>query len=119
MEYSDLIALYKQMDYLVLARFDNELTWANFPSKIPENMCYGIVPICSKVGDYTTYYLKNMVDSIFCEVGSKKRLVDAIRMGIKMPDDKFVAMHENSRKTAIEKFGYRNWASRIEDFLLS
>ena len=71
MEYSDLIALYKQMDYLVLARFDNELTRANFPSKIPENMCYGIVPICSKVGDYTTYYLKNMVDSIFCEVGAK------------------------------------------------
>lgn len=119
MEYSDLIALYKQMDYLVLARFDNELTRANFPSKIPENMCYGIVPICSKVGDYTTYYLKNMVDSIFCEVGSKKSLVDAIRMGIKMPDDKFVAMHENSRKTAIEKFGYRNWASKIEDFLLN
>ena len=67
----------------------------------------------------TASSLYNMVDSIFCEVGSKKSLVDAIRMGIKMPDDKFVAMHENSRKTAIEKFGYRNWASKIEDFLLN
>lgn len=119
MEYAELIELYRKMDFLVLSRFNNELTNANFPSKIPENMCFGIVPICTEVGDYTKYYLQNMVDSIFCKVGSIESMVTAIKTAINMSDNEYLCMRENARKTAVERFGYRNWAKRIESFLLS
>lgn len=62
MEYSDLLNLYQEMDFLFLARERNIITESNFPSKVPEMLAYGTVPVCSKVGDYTNLYLKNGID---------------------------------------------------------
>lgn len=76
MKYEELVKLYQNMHYLFLAREDNQMTQSNFPSKIPECMCYGIVPIMSNVGDAPKYYLKNQVNSIVfdgCTVSSCKQ----------------------------------------------
>lgn len=41
------------MCFMLLARTTSFMTIANFSSKVPEVMSYGIVPIANKVGDYT------------------------------------------------------------------
>jgi len=116
--YDELIRLYQAADFLVLARFDNPLTRANFPSKIPETLSFGIIPICTRVGDYTKYYLQDGVDSIFCRVGSAQSLVAAIRKALSMPEKQFLEMRNNARATAVERFGYQNWSKAVEDFIL-
>lgn len=50
MKYGELIGLYQEMHFLLLARGVSQMTLANFPSKVPETMCFGIVPIVSEVG---------------------------------------------------------------------
>ena len=54
LDYDDLIKLYRHMDYVLIARAKNKVTVSNFPSKIPEVMNYGVVPVCSDVGGLYT-----------------------------------------------------------------
>lgn len=118
MDYSELIDLYRNMDFLILARFDNKLTQSNFPSKLPESMSFGIVPICSRVGDYARYYLQDSYDSIFFEVGKVEACQRAIIKAVELSEEEFLRMRSNARKTAVNKFGYKQWSDRINDFLL-
>lgn len=117
--YSDLIELYREMDFLVLVRFNNPLTIANFPSKIPETLCFGIIPLCSRVGDYTSYYLQNGKDSIIFDVGKVESCVAAIRKTFSLTDEDYLSMRSQARHTAVTKFGYKNWASILDKFILS
>lgn len=119
MEYSELIDLYRSIDFLVLPRFCNAVTEANFPSKIPESLSFGIVPICSKVGDYTRYYLQDGYDSILFGTGDIGGCAEAIRTAIHMDESDYIKMRNNARKTAVEKFGYKVWAEKISEFLRS
>lgn len=47
--HGELIALYQKMHFLVIARNVCQRTLANFPSKVPEVMSLGIVPVVSDV----------------------------------------------------------------------
>lgn len=47
MKYDELIELYQNMNFLILARKTSQMTLANFPSKVPETMGFGIVPVVS------------------------------------------------------------------------
>ena len=117
LEYSELLNLYKQMDFLVLFRQKNTVTISNFPSKVPEMMNYGIVPVCSDVGDYTNYYLTDQLDSIFVRKCTAEDGAEAFRKAISLSYDDLIKMKEMSRKCAREKFDYRVWSSKIVDFL--
>lgn len=118
MEYDELINLYRQSDYLLLARAKNTVTLSNFPSKVPEMMNYGIVPVCSNVGDYTEMYLQDGIDSIQFQEDSVDSCTEAICKAIEIKGSpQYFMMKKKARQTAINKFDYRNWGKRIVEFL--
>lgn len=119
LEYDELLSLYKKMDFLLLAREKNIVTISNFPSKVSELMNYGIIPVCSDVGDYTELYLTDGEDSIIFEGDSKQACKQAIRDAISLTPEKLQSMKENARKCVEENFDYRIWSKKINDFILS
>lgn len=118
MKYNELIDLYREMDFLALPRFKNGVTEANFPSKIPESLSFGIIPVCSKVGDYTKTYLKDGYNSFLFKTGNVNECVRAIRKALNITEEDYLKMRGNARRTAVEEFGYENWSERISHFLI-
>ena len=118
MKYSELIDLYRKMDFLALPRFKNGVTEANFPSKIPESLSFGIIPVCSKVGDYTKIYLKDGYNSFLFETGNVNECIASIRKTLNMTEEEYLQMRENARRTAENEFGYKKWSERISQFLI-
>lgn len=118
MEYYDLMNLYNQSDYLLLARPENVVTISNFPSKVPEMMNYGIVPVCSKVGDYTETYLQDGYDSIQFAKDNTEACKLAVKKAIECKKNGMLKeMRANARKTAVEKFDFHSYGNRIINFL--
>lgn len=116
--YDDLMTLYGKSDFLLIARARNVVTLSNFPSKVPEMMSYGVVPVCSDVGDYTEIYLRDGIDSIQFENDSVSSCADAICRAIEIKESSNLAkMQEAARETVKEKLDYRNWGDRIVAFL--
>ena len=94
------------------------MTQSNFPSKIPECMCYGIVPIMSNVGDAPKYYLKNQVNSIVfdgCTVSSCKQ---AIYSALSVEWSKYKLLSESARRTAEKQFDYRQWSEKVSGMIM-
>ena len=118
MSYSELVELYKQMDFLLIPREANQMNRANFPSKVPETMCYGVIPVVSKVGDYTEYYLKNEENSFVFEGATPAACASALRRCVNCSDERLQKLSMKARAAAIEKFDYRNWNKKIEGFLM-
>ena len=116
-EYDSLIELYQNAHFLFLARPKTQMTMANFPSKVPEAMTYGVIPIVSNVGDYTQYYLTDGRDAIVFEGCEIDGCVEAIVRAVTMSSEKIQEMGDNARKTAENRFDYRMWCPRIEKFL--
>lgn len=116
MNYEDLIELYHTVDFLLIARQDNIVTQANFPSKVPEGLTYGIVPIVTRVGDYTSKYLDS-TNSIIFEKCTCEECAVALKKAIAMSDDEYKVLSNNARRLAEEKFDYENWTSILETFI--
>ena len=119
MEYEELLALYEQMHFLVIARNVCQRTLANFPSKVPETMAYGVVPIVSDVGEYTKYYLQDGIDSIFIDGDSVEAIVKSIRKALALDADEFERYSYHARKCAEEKFDYHVWTEQVRAMLES
>lgn len=117
MDYEDLIRLYNEMHFLILSRGINQMTLANFPSKVPEVMCYGVIPLVSKVGDYTKYYLTDSHDSFIFENNQVEECTSAIRRAANCSESELEQMSSNSRLTSVNKFSYKVWSERIRDFM--
>lgn len=117
MKYEELIELYQNTDFLMLPRKLNQMTRANFPSKVPETMCYGIIPIASDVGDYTRLYLKDGENSIIMHGSSPALCKEALEKAALMNTKERKRMEENARSTSIEIFYYLNWKTKVYDFL--
>ena len=117
--YTELLQLYKTMDFIFLSREKNIVTLSNFPSKIPELMCYAVVPVCSNVGDYAELYLHDNVDSVIFEGADSKGCLDGIRRALTLSNGQLLQMKKNARSCAENRFDYRNWAESISCFLES
>ena len=116
-EYEKLLALYHNMDYLFLAREKNIITESNFPSKIPEMLAYGAIPVCSKVGDYARLYLKDGINAIMFDGASAEACANAYRRAISIEENEMKKMHANARKLAEMKLDYRMWDTYLKAFL--
>lgn len=116
LQYEELVSLFQKMNYIVLIRKINKITIANFPSKVPECLGYGIIPVCTEVGDYTEYYL-NDENAIIIRGTSIKDCASAILKAVDLPQEKYEVMRNAARKTAVEKFYYKRWAPVISSFL--
>lgn len=117
MKYDKMIELFQKMHFLVIARNVSQRTLANFPSKIPETMNYGIVPIVSEVGDYTQYYLQDGINSIFIRGDSVEEICKSIRRATEMPIEEYRFFSEEARKLARETFDYHHWVAKVDDML--
>lgn len=117
MEYNELIELYRQIDFLLIAREINRVTLSNFPSKVPEMMVQGIIPVMTKVGDLPNLYLENGTDSILFEQCTVESCREAIVQAVQMNAAARRQMRDNARKTVKENFAYENWADSIYDFV--
>lgn len=116
MEYDELIDLYRKVDYLYMSRPDNLVTQANFPSKLPELMAYGIIPIGNRVGDYWTYLTDGM-DSIIFGQNTAEECAEALRRALSQTPQERKLMSLSARKTTCEKFDYRNWIDQLKGFM--
>lgn len=119
LNYSDLEKLYKKMQYLVLARKCNEITKANFPSKVPELMAYGVVPICTAVGDYTQIYLKNEINSLIAIKNDVDSFYTCLQRACNMENHNLLRISNKAKETVKEKFDYTVWAKKISGFVFS
>ena len=115
LEYSKLVELYQQVHFLLLLREKNQMTEANFPSKVPETMTYGIVPIASNVGDYTSIFLRNNIDSLIIDDISDvyNRIVDAIDMKQEEYD-----LFSQRAIEKVKELDYHIWAIKLKQFLI-
>lgn len=116
LDYSDLYDLYNQMDGFLLAKEDNLVSRSNFPSKVPELMSCGVVPVMNEVGDISDY-LHDGTDCILYGKCTPEDCVQGIKRLMNMPDKELRTMQNAARKTAEEKFDYRNWSKKVIDFL--
>jgi len=116
LEYKELTALYQEIDYLLIGRPVNKVTLANFPSKVPEMMAFGIIPVVSRVGDYTDIYL-NEKNSIIFEGNSSQSCETAIRRALSLGDMQKKEMAKNARQTVESKFAYNKWSQQLKCFI--
>ena len=113
MEYDELIALYRTMDFLFIVRDVTPMTLANFPSKVPEAMAFGIIPVVSEVGDYTKYYLHDGYNSIIFTGKEGDTCVDALKRAISLEEEEIAKLSYNAYQTVKERFDYKNWVDVI------
>lgn len=118
MEYDELIELYQTVDFLYMSRPDNLVTRANFPSKLPELMAYGIVPIGNRIGDYHSY-LTDGEDSVLFDKNTPEECAKAVRRALSLRKEERQAMCQNARNAVLEKFDYPKWADRLKQFMES
>ena len=101
----------------MLLRHRNSITEANSPSKIPETLSYGIVPICTDVGDYTKNYLTDILDSFILRGSDSIELVSQIQKILHITEQQYLEMHRAVHHTAIIMFYYSKRSKQIDDFI--
>lgn len=114
MTYEQLVELYQQMHFLLLMRKKSRMTEANFPSKVPETMVYGVTPVCTDVGDYTKMYLENGKSAIIVSDSENETIISALEFAINLSWEDIKELNRQSRIVAENKFDYHNWLSTIE-----
>ena len=119
MRYEEMLQIYEQIHFLAIARKECQRTLANFPSKVPETMAYGIVPVVSEVGDYTKYYLEDGKNSIFINGDSVEEIMKSIRKVLALSQEEYEVYSKEARKCAKSRFDYRNWISEIRNMIES
>ena len=117
LEYNELVSLYQKMHFLLLPRDTNEMTKANFPSKVPELMCYGVIPVASRIGDYTKFYLKDGKNSILMNGCSVEEIKNAIEKSILLNSMTISDLSIQAFETTKSKFWYKEWEDRIDSFM--
>lgn len=113
MEYKDLVELYNQAHFLFLAREKNHMTESNFPSKVPEAMTYGVIPIVSDVGDYTKYYLEDGKNALIMNGYDVEVCMKSLNRAIVLPKEEIKSLSNRCREFAEDVFDYRNWTDII------
>ncbi len=115
LSYEELIELYRNMDFLYQIRLDTLVTQANFPSKLPELMACGVVPIGNKVGDYYNYLSPE--NSILIDNNSVDDCVQALRNAINIKESNMMLAYKKAAyNCARDCFDYKIWADRTAEF---
>ena len=113
------VELLSKMDFTIIIREKNQVTYANFPSKIPVLMAKGIIPVVSDVGDYTKYYLKNNYNSFVIDGASPEVFAREILRIVSLPEYQLELLHKNAWETAKNEFEIVNWKERFCQFIAS
>lgn len=114
----ELRRLLECADYLPIARQANRTTVSNFPSKIPEAMAAGVVPIMTRVGDCPNDYLTDGTDSILFEDCTPECCANAFVRAVNMSESgSLIDMKNGAYTTAKKRFGIENYVDRLSLFV--
>lgn len=119
MEYDGLVDLYRSMHFLFIAREVSQMTLSNFPSKVPELLCHGVVPVASRVGEYTDGYLCDGENAIVFDGCDRVACRDALIRALSLTDAEYEALSAGAYETAKTKFDYTVWAPRLREAIES
>lgn len=119
LDYDELMTLMKNIDFLPVSRQKNRTTISNFPSKIPEAMCYGIIPIMTKVGDCPNKYLLDGENSILFEESNPQCCAEAFSRAADLTAEERYVMRQKARRTAESRFDYTVYSDRLKKYLTS
>lgn len=117
MNYEELERLYDTMDFLVLIREESSATLANFPSKIPETMSHGIIPIVSDIGDYGQILSRELGKHSVLKSNTREECQKVLLNALKMNRQQ---INENKYKVievASRVFDYHNYEDALQEFL--
>lgn len=117
LKYEELLELYSSIDFLLLFREKNLMTESNFPSKIPELMNFGIIPICSKVGDYTELYLSDGKDCLVINGADLDTCAQGIKKSLGINDKQLLQMRANAKECVRKNFDFRKWGIELNKIL--
>lgn len=117
MEFGDYEDLLDKMDFVIIARRTNQTSLSNFPSKVPEMMAHGIVPVASRVGDYTDLYLNDGLDSFIFDGYDAEACETVIKRALKLERPELDRMSQNAKKTVEQKFYYGLWSEKLKKFI--
>lgn len=115
MDYSELMQLYKKVDFALIARPDNMVTRANFPSKVPELMNKGIPVIINNIGDIGTY-LTDEENAILIKHATPESVTEALRQVLKLDKAQKVLMHDRAFRYAKENFDYHKATNFLDAY---
>lgn len=103
--------------YTILIR-DAEAIYAKagFPTKAVESLSTGTPIICNLSSDLEMY-LDNYENSIILEKNNAECLVEALNKLVDLNDEKYFELSKNAKNTADEKFNYKIYLKKLEDFL--
>ena len=111
----ELQMLLIESDFLTIARPINRTTISNFPSKVPESMAYGIVPIMTRVGDCPNYYLTDGFDSILFDACTPEHCAEAFEKAIEEVQlGNIIEMKRNAFETAKKRFDVCGFGERLK-----
>ncbi len=113
MEYQKLMELYESVDFALIARPDNTVTKANFPSKVPELMNRGIPVLINDIGDISKY-VHDGEDAILIESATPEAVTDALRKCLKMSVQQRKEMHDKAFFNAKNNFDYHKSAKMLD-----
>ena len=113
LNYDELTELYKKMDFLLIAREKSQMTLANFPSKVPEVMCYGVIPIVSRVGDYTRTFLTDGKDSAIFDGNDELACMGAMLRAASWTREEMIEISRCAYRTVSEKMNLETWGKII------
>lgn len=113
MNYEDLLELYTGMHFLYFVREPTISNLANFPTKLPELMTFGVVPLTNPVGDYGKY-LTDGIDSILIRDSSYQSCRDALDRVDRLDADQLTRLRNGARECARGKFDFRIYGPKIK-----
>lgn len=113
LEYEELVELYRTVDYLFIARSVNQTSKANFPSKVAEVMCYGVIPVVSRVGDYTSTFLTDKHDSFIFDGCSVEECTEILTYTAHISREELKKIAQNARDTVEKKLDWEKWGRKI------
>lgn len=114
MEYQELMELYQSIDFAFIARPDNIVTRANFPSKVPELMNRGIPVIINSIGDIVHYLDENCAFMI--AKSNSESCAISIRMALAMGSEEKNKMHISAFHKAKDVFDYNVSGECLDEF---
>lgn len=118
MEYEDLLLLLEKMNFLLLAREENIVTISNFPSKIPELMACGIIPVANKVGDFHKYLLDGE-NAVLYEGCTPLDVKNVIGRCLLLTEPEMKRLSKCARVCSEEVFSYDKWSEKFAEFIKS
>ncbi len=115
--HSEAVDWVKKADFTLLLR-DADLRYAKagFPTKIVESLSCGTPPICNLSSDLGLY-LKDGENAFIVKDHSSGAFCNALKKALAASPEERSAMRKNARKTAEERFDYKNYVVSLKKLL--